>query len=123
MYKYTLVEDVVVDVRIYPVNPIHNDYISLWSDGKLFIRKGYSWDGATGVPDLDCLMTSSLVHDALYQLMREGLLSKSMKERSDVVFREISIKNNCPVILAYSMFMMLIFIGHFALEPYIKTVR
>ena len=53
-------------------------FITLTKEGLLTIAKGYAWDGPSG-PTIDTLnfMHGSLVHDALYQLMREGKLDSS----------------------------------------------
>lgn len=76
-YKYQLKEDYVTGIDIKPEAPIITDYIALASDGTLTIKKGYAWDGPSG-PTFDTLnfMRGSLVHDALYQLMRERHLDK-----------------------------------------------
>ncbi|MCP4706191.1 MAG: DUF1353 domain-containing protein, partial [candidate division Zixibacteria bacterium] len=58
-------------------------------DGKLIISKGYVWDGPSG-PTIDTLnfMRGSLVHDALYQLMREKLLDyKTDRKDADDLLR------------------------------------
>ena len=76
-YKYQLREDYVTVIGIKPASPIKTDYIELTAKGKLTIKKGYAWDGPSG-PTVDTLnfMRGSLVHDALYQLMREQHLDK-----------------------------------------------
>ncbi len=53
-----------------------NDYLRL-QDGVLTISVGYAWDGPSG-PTFDTknFMRGSLVHDALYQLMREGAIPR-----------------------------------------------
>ena len=45
--------------------------------GRCRIRKGYAWDGPSG-PTFDTrnFMRGSVVHDALYQLMREEHLNR-----------------------------------------------
>ena len=50
---------------------IKTDFIQLTAKGKLTIKRGYAWDGPSG-PTIDTktFMRGSLVHDALYQLMR-----------------------------------------------------
>jgi len=48
------------------------------SDGGLLIKAGYSWDGPSGSAiDTKNFMQGSLVHDALYQLLRENILYES----------------------------------------------
>ena len=76
-YKYQLVKQYTVKINIVPADHIHTDYIVLTREGKLTIQKGYAWDGPSG-PTIDTLnfMRGSLVHDALYQLMRNNHLDK-----------------------------------------------
>jgi len=76
-YKYQLAEDYVVSIGIKPDHPIKTGYIGLTVDGVLVIKEGYAWDGPSG-PTIDTLnfMRGSLVHDALYQLMRERHLNR-----------------------------------------------
>jgi len=74
-YKYQLTVPYVTQIPIKPGKSINTDYIALTKTGKLTIKKGYAWDGPSG-PTVDSLnfMRGSLVHDALYQLMREEYL-------------------------------------------------
>ena len=78
-YKYQLKETYTVVIDIRPSQPISTDYIDLDMAGNLTIRKGYAWDGPSG-PTIDTLnfMRGSLVHDALYQLMRESHLDRAV---------------------------------------------
>lgn len=50
----------------------------------LCICDGYAWDGASG-PTYDSLnsMRGGLVHDGLYQLMREGKISRKYRKDAD----------------------------------------
>lgn len=63
-----------------------NDFIALGADGELRIRAGYAWDGPSG-PAIDWpiahVMPASLVHDALYQLIREKLLPADYRAAAD----------------------------------------
>ncbi len=71
-YKYQLSTSYTAIIDIKPKQSIKTEYITLTKAGKLTIKKGYAWDGPSG-PTVDTLnfMRGSLVHDALYQLMRE----------------------------------------------------
>ena len=83
-YKYQLVEQYEVYINILPEKDIYSYYVHLFSDGLLRITKGYAWDGASGPAiDTKTIMRGSLVHDALYQLMREGLLDQGYRRRAD----------------------------------------
>jgi hypothetical protein len=74
-YKYRLVKYFRIDIPIRPAKPVDTDFIKLSLDGRLEIMEGYNWDGPSG-PTIDTItfMRGSLIHDALYQLMREGHL-------------------------------------------------
>ncbi len=82
-YKYQLMERYSFDVAIKEYE-IDTPYLSLGNDGILIIKKGYAWDGPSG-PTIDTLnfMRGSLVHDALYQLMRMGKILYSYKDHAD----------------------------------------
>ena len=59
------------------------------SDYCLRILKGYAWDGLSGpTVDTHSSMRGSLVHDALYQLMREPCLdcNKDRKEADNILY-------------------------------------
>lgn len=51
-------------------------FLALWPSGKMRIYEGYAWDGPSGPAfDTPDFMTPSMVHDAMYQLMRNQVLS------------------------------------------------
>ena len=61
------------------------------TNGYLTIRQGYAWDGPSG-PTFDTknFMRGSLVHDALYQLMRRGYLNiDTNRNRADRLLKHI----------------------------------
>ena len=86
--KYTLAEDVPLQLDIRPENEIDTPFIVLTADGLLTVRKGYAWDGPSG-PSIDTktFMRRSLVHDVLYQLMREEYLPLEHREYADGLLR------------------------------------
>lgn len=76
-YKYQLTRDYQVQTSITPQAIIKTPYIHLDYKGLLWISEGYAWDGASSIAiDTACFMRPSLVHDAFYQLMREGHLNR-----------------------------------------------
>lgn len=93
-FKYQLVDDYSITVAVCPEHSIDQDLISLASDGLLTIRKHYAWDGPSG-PAIDTknFMRASLVHDALYQLMRQGLISQECRKTIDQEMRRICIED------------------------------
>lgn len=115
-FKYQLSQDYGIDISISPINPIKTPYIELNDKGALLIRKGYCWDGASGpVPDTKANMHASLVHDALYQLMRCGELSGAMyKTKADNIFMVLCISDGVPAWIARSYFRGLKWFGNAA---------
>jgi hypothetical protein len=94
-YKYQLKEtyEVVIDIR--PAAAIETEFINLSVEGRLEIKKAYAWDGPSG-PTFDTLdfMRGSLVHDALYQLMREELLDRKIhRDAADRLLQRICIED------------------------------
>lgn len=90
-YKYQLKEEYVVEIPIKPDVSIDTEYLALTVDGMLTVKKGYAWDGPSG-PTIDTLdfMRGSLVHDALYQLMRERHLDHDKcRETADRLLQTI----------------------------------
>ncbi len=90
-YKYQLNGDYVTRITILPMENIQTDYIELDINGNIRIKKGYAWDGPSG-PTIDTLnfMRGSLVHDALYQLMRmERLDNNFHREPADRLLQQM----------------------------------
>lgn len=90
-YKYQLAEDecAMTDIKGYD---IETEFITLSTYGRLQIKSGYAWDGATGAIDTDALIFASLIHDALYQLLRLGLLPPKERRKVDRRLREDCVK-------------------------------
>lgn len=93
-YKYQLHKTHQLQVRIRPEGNIKTRYLSLSVNGDLKIRYGYCWDGPSGPTwDTKTSMRGSLVHDALYQLMRMGFLDHKWKKSIDLLFEEILLED------------------------------
>jgi len=90
-YKYQLAEGYKVDISIKPKTAIRTEFIDLDTGGNLTVKKGYAWDGPSGpVIDTKENMRASLVHDALYQLMRnKELNTRTYRKAADREFKEI----------------------------------
>lgn len=93
-FKYQLTEKYTISTSIRQVSRIDTRFISLDEEGLLIIKAGYAWDGPSG-PTIDTpnSMRGSLVHDALYQLMRMNLLDQSWRGASDKEFRRICLED------------------------------
>ena len=103
-YKYQLAEDYHIQLSIFGIG-VKSDYIKLDANGHLLIRKGYAWDGPSGpMIDTKTSMRGSLVHDAIYQLIREGHLPKSYRNYADYMLKVIFFQdgmNKLRVLTAY----------------------
>ncbi|MCK4609481.1 MAG: DUF1353 domain-containing protein [Gammaproteobacteria bacterium] len=92
-YKYQLAEDFFCETYFIGKR-IETTFIVLTTDGSLIIRNGYAWDGPSG-PTIDTpnFMRGSLVHDVLYQLMRNGHLEQSKRKLADKAMKQICLED------------------------------
>ncbi len=92
-WKYELLETEMFDLFGISEDDIETEYINYHRfTGQLYVMRRYAWDGASGPTwDDKTNMRSSLIHDALYQLIREGHLDIKWRKRADELFREICI--------------------------------
>lgn len=89
-YKYNLHSQFEYPTGILREQDFDSNFLKLAADGTLTIKRGYAWDGASGPAiDTKIFMVGSLVHDALYQLLRERVLPQSERKRADQILKEI----------------------------------
>lgn len=104
-YKYQLHEEYQIRIGSFSdkdcvsfagwvENDVETAYLKLTKEGMLIVKKGYAWDGASG-PTVDSRssMRGSLVHDALYQLIRLKLIDKRYRYEADMLFKKIVIED------------------------------
>ena len=92
-YKYQLENGYTLRLGKY-VKPCDTDYINISKCGLMTIRNGYCWDGPSGPSfDTKSFMRGSLVHDAFYQLIREGHIKPKYKKYADTLLRRICIED------------------------------
>ena len=89
-FKYQTTEDFYIKVEIRSPKILKTGKFIKIKNGWLIIEAGYAWDGASG-PTIDTPSSyrGSLVHDALYQLLRAGVLDSSWREYADNLFTEL----------------------------------
>ncbi len=124
-YKYQLAADYSEMVDIRPQDPIDTEFISLTPDGMLYINQGYAWDGPSG-PTIDTrnFMRGSLVHDALYQLIRENHLPAGARAQADAELKRICRKDGMCKIRAWYVYRGVRRAAGFAADPrHRKIVR
>lgn len=107
-YKYQLKETYTVEIEIKPRTSIDTEYTGLTSEGLLSISKGYAWDGPSGPTiDIPSFMRGALVHDALYQLMREGHLDHDVyRPMADRILRKLCVEDGMWRLYAWFVYVM-----------------
>lgn len=93
-FKYQLAESIsvfVADLADLCING--HSYIKLENGGWLTVLDGYCWDGATGAPNNPDNMRASLFHDALYELMQQGLLDRKYRDVADRLLEKLCIED------------------------------
>jgi len=89
-YKYQIEGEYQCQTMIIPDKDIDTQWIRLTKGGVLTIRRGYAFDGPSGLTvDTKTFMRGSLEHDALYQLMRQGELSQLKRQQIDKRLRDV----------------------------------
>lgn len=103
-YKYWVNRPYHIEIDIHPIKQLYISFktvdielkdveipmVSLDPSGLLIIYPSYVWDGASG-PTIDTLnsMRGSLIHDALYQLIRLGLIEYKYKDYADKLLHDL----------------------------------
>jgi hypothetical protein len=118
-YKYQLKESYSVQIDIRPDAAIDAEYLALTTEGVLTVKKGYAWDGPSG-PTVDTLnfMRGSLVHDALYQLMRERLLDGiRYRKTADRLLQAMCREDGMSALRAWGVYQGVRFGGGYSADP------
>jgi hypothetical protein len=121
-YKYQLKRPYTVRVPLCPAAPIQTPYICLGAAGELVIKEGYAWDGLSG-PTLDTLnfIRGSLVHDALYQLMRERCLDHAIhRVTADRILRAMCWADGMWRFRSWWVYLGVRWFGNYAADPAVK---
>ncbi|MBI9097549.1 MAG: DUF1353 domain-containing protein [Spirochaetaceae bacterium] len=98
-YKYYLVTDYIHDDIGIDID-LKTDFIEIQL-GTMTIKEGYSWNGIRGYAvDRMNFMRATLVHDALYQLMRLEELPRSYRRKADLLFKKIALEDGVSLFSA-----------------------
>ena len=125
-YKYQLDEEYQVKVSVIPKEDVGTKhYIELNTEGMLVIKKGYAWDGPSGPTwDTPSFMRGSLVHDALYQILRNNFLEqkwekwrKEARKEADKELRRICREDGMSRIRAWYVYQAVSRWGGRAADP------
>lgn len=101
-YKYQLARTYTIQTAIKPDVPVLTPFLGLTVDGVLTIQAGYAWDGCSGPTwDDSTNMRGGLVHDSLYQMMREKHLDCGWRQAADNELRRICREDGMGAIRAW----------------------
>lgn len=111
-YKYQLEDAFSLQTSVLPPKHIDTHFIRLTAEGNLTLARSYAWDGATGVPDIPSMIRASLVHDALYQLMRHDLLDLgAYRKQADQLMRQLCVEDGMNPLLANAAYVSVRLLG------------
>ncbi|QQX78587.1 DUF1353 domain-containing protein [Shewanella sp. KX20019] len=111
-FKYNLHSELTFETGISVKQPVANNFLEINASGRLTIKPGYAWDGPSS-PAIDSknFMQGSLIHDALYQLMREEVLPQSDRKRADEILKEVCVKDGMSAFRAWYVYYGVRFAG------------
>lgn len=118
-FKYQLREDFSLLVDIHPEQDLITEWVLLNTEGRLTLRRGFASDGPSDpAPDLPSAMRASFLHDALYSMIRQGLLAPVYKDAADKLLREICLQDGMPHFMAQLFYTSVSRFG----DPYIDPL-
>lgn len=102
-YKYQLAVPYSLQTDIKPPEDVLSPtgLFGLTVEGLLWINANYAWDGATCCPDFRSIRRGSLMHDVLYQMLRDGMLEKRYRKAADALLRKLCIEDGMLTSLAW----------------------
>lgn len=108
-YKYQLAEDYPYKLDFNVPQNETQDFIKLKANNQLVIKKGYAWDGPSGgVPDSKRNLRASLIHDALYQLLRNQVLDMKLhRDPADKLFKKLCKEDGVSDAIAHGYYLAL----------------
>lgn len=124
-YKYQLVADYVAQLpsELFAGSRLGNTvraghYLTLCYRRELHIDRGYAWDGPSGpTVDTPSFMRASLVHDALYQMIRYEAIPATVRPAVDKLLLEICIQDGMHPFRARAAYKALEWFGASAADP------
>lgn len=117
-YKYNLrvAHEYAANIKVRKAADLGK--LKITKDGYLTLRNGYAWDGPSG-PTIDTknFMRGSLVHDALYQLMRSAIIDQDQRKRADVILKKICVDAGMSRIRAWWVYLGVRWFGSSSARP------
>jgi len=107
LFKYRLLEDYFFDTGIKLRKSVSYELIELKTTGRMHLKTGYMWDGATWFPDIQPVMRASLEHDPPYLLFMLKLLDLKHRITINGRFKDVCIKDGMKKWLAKLVYRVL----------------
>lgn len=104
-WKYRITKGFSISTKIFPKEKIQTNFATLTTSGRLYVHKGFCWDGASGAFDTETMMKPSCCHDIGCNWFLAGLIDKEMRGDFDDLFYELCKKegmNGVRAKLAYT---------------------
>lgn len=100
-------------VEASPRIDVETQFLHLSQAGILTVKAGYAWDGPSGPTiDTDTFMRASVVHDALYQLMRLDYLDhRNSRKKADNLLKTMCIADGMWRIRAWYIYLAIRLFG------------
>lgn len=135
-WKYISYGAFSLNTPLRPPKTVMLSFVELSTDGRLFILPGYAWDGPSGPLTMHTktFMRASMVHDALYQLLRSGRLGLPvgkpdlsswgrLRLQADELMRTIALADGMTAARAWVVFKAVRAFGHAAAMPRLAVTR
>lgn len=117
-YRVSSRQCFLLDRRLQMDGEVNHRLFSLQST-TMIVRPGYAWDGPSG-PTIDTknAIRASLLHDVLYQAMREKLIPRKRNRRiADAVFRKILKEDGMHFFRRWLWWISVRLFGGYAVRP------
>lgn len=86
-FKYRLIKTISIATPMRPAKTIKGSFATLTTNGRLYLKKGLLWDGASGAIDTKSVMLPSAAHDIGCSWYLKGLIDDVMRRDFDDLFK------------------------------------
>lgn len=117
-YKYQLLEDWFFFTGCPVLKEYKSCFVDVSDHGFVAVRKGYAWDGPSGPTiDTENFMRGSLMHDVMYQLLREEVIHMSYRDHADLMLRQACVQDGMSRLRANYIYYAVKWFGKKAAMP------
>ncbi len=100
-WDYRITKAFSLRTNIRPTNTIRTNFSTLTTTGRLYIHKGFCWDGASGARDTGNIMRGSCIHDAFCNWHQKGLITLDQRKQADDLFYNLIKKDGIGIMRAW----------------------